>query len=145
MNSSILSGYRRTIISSSLLFFLINSSILSGQEQTKAKNIFSLSLEELMNVEIITASTEKKSKRNFENSCKFRNYFNNYPDIKINILVEAVDRTEIARGPMSVIYGSGIFMSAINIITNNADNTYNDNSIISLLTGSMNIRNLSLA
>lgn len=41
-----------------------------------------------------------------------------YPDSKINVPVEAIDRIEVIRGPMSVIYGSGAFMGAINIITN---------------------------
>lgn len=42
-----------------------------------------------------------------------------YPDSKINVPVEAIDRVEVVRGPMSVIYGSGAFLGAINIITNN--------------------------
>lgn len=41
-----------------------------------------------------------------------------YPLSKIPIPVEAIDRIEIVRGPMSVIYGSGAFFGAINIITN---------------------------
>jgi len=41
-----------------------------------------------------------------------------YPFSKIPIPVEAIDRIEIVRGPMSVIYGSGAFFGAINIITN---------------------------
>ncbi len=39
----------------------------------------------------------------------------------VNVPVEAVDRIEVVRGPMSVIYGSGAFYGAINIITNEAD------------------------
>jgi len=34
------------------------------------------------------------------------------------IPVEAIDRVEVVRGPMSVIYGSGAFFGAVNIITN---------------------------
>ncbi|MFH1700656.1 MAG: TonB-dependent receptor plug domain-containing protein [Candidatus Zixiibacteriota bacterium] len=41
-----------------------------------------------------------------------------YPFNKINVPVEAIDRIEVVRGPMSVIYGSGAFFGAINIITN---------------------------
>lgn len=36
----------------------------------------------------------------------------------MNIPVEAIDRIEVVRGPMSVIYGSGAFFGAINIFTN---------------------------
>lgn len=36
--------------------------------------------------------------------------------------VEAIDRIEVIRGPMSVIYGPGAFFGAINIITNEAKN-----------------------
>jgi outer membrane receptor for ferrienterochelin and colicins len=38
----------------------------------------------------------------------------------IQIPPEAIDRIEIIRGPMSVIYGAGAFFGAINIITNDA-------------------------
>ena len=41
-----------------------------------------------------------------------------YPDTKITMPVEAIDRIEVIRGPMSVIYGNGAFFGAINIITN---------------------------
>ena len=32
--------------------------------------------------------------------------------------MEAIDRIEVIRGPMSVIYGQGAFLGAFNIITN---------------------------
>ncbi|MCP4216062.1 MAG: TonB-dependent receptor plug domain-containing protein [bacterium] len=35
-----------------------------------------------------------------------------------NLPVEAIDRIEVVRGPMSVMYGSGAFFGAINIFTN---------------------------
>ncbi|MFH1075882.1 MAG: TonB-dependent receptor [Pseudomonadota bacterium] len=35
-----------------------------------------------------------------------------------NVPVDAIDRIEVIRGPMSVMYGSGAFYGAINIITN---------------------------
>ncbi|TNF38949.1 MAG: hypothetical protein EP315_00505, partial [Gammaproteobacteria bacterium] len=41
-----------------------------------------------------------------------------YPMEKINVPVQAIDRIEVIRGPMSVIYGSSAFLGAINIITN---------------------------
>ena len=48
--------------------------------------------------------------------------YGDYPDSKINVPVEAIDRIEIIRGPMSVMYGSGAFMGAVNIITNEISN-----------------------
>lgn len=40
---------------------------------------------------------------------------------KITIPVEAIDRIEVVRGPMSVMYGSGAFLGAVNIITDDVD------------------------
>ncbi len=37
---------------------------------------------------------------------------------EIMVPVRAVDRIEVVRGPMSVIYGSGAFLGSINIVTN---------------------------
>lgn len=48
-----------------------------------------------------------------------------------NIPVEAIDRIEVVRGPMSVLYGQGAFFGAINIITNSPE----DNT--SLVAGSL--------
>ncbi|MCB4756613.1 MAG: TonB-dependent receptor plug domain-containing protein [Elusimicrobia bacterium] len=45
-------------------------------------------------------------------------YYESYPLSKIAVPVEAIDRIEVIRGPMSVIYGNGAFFGAINIITN---------------------------
>lgn len=47
------------------------------------------------------------------------------------IPVEAIDRIEVVRGPMSVLYGQGAFFGAINIITNSPE----DNT--SLVAGSL--------
>ncbi len=52
----------------------------------------------------------------------------------INIPVEAIDRVEVVRGPMSVIYGNGAFFGAINIITNEISKDKNGN-IVSALVG----------
>ncbi len=49
-----------------------------------------------------------------------------YPDTKITVPIEAIDRIEVIRGPMSVIYGNGAFFGAINIITNK---NYNSNKL----------------
>ena len=43
---------------------------------------------------------------------------NDFPLNKINVPVEAIDKIEIVRGPMSVIYGAGAFFGVINILTN---------------------------
>ncbi len=44
-------------------------------------------------------------------------WYNSFPLTKINVPVEAIDRIEIIRGPMSVIYGNSAFLGAINIVT----------------------------
>jgi outer membrane receptor for ferrienterochelin and colicins len=44
-------------------------------------------------------------------------FFGSHPLTKASIPVESIERIEIIRGPMSVIYGSGAFFGAINIIT----------------------------
>ena len=48
------------------------------------------------------------------------------------IPVEAIDRIEVVRGPMSVIYGSGAFFGAINIFTDQAS----ENNLVSLVSAS---------
>jgi outer membrane receptor protein involved in Fe transport len=50
----------------------------------------------------------------------------------INIPVEAIDRIEVIRGPMSVMYGTGAFFGAINIKTN----IVNELIPISIISGS---------
>lgn len=47
--------------------------------------------------------------------------FSVYDLKQINLPVEAIDRVEVVRGPMSVIYGSGAFFGVINIKTNIVD------------------------
>lgn len=51
---------------------------------------------------------------------QYEDYWGFYPFSRLNIPVEAIDRIEYIRGPLSVIYGSGAFFGAINIITNEA-------------------------
>ncbi|MBN1991015.1 MAG: TonB-dependent receptor [Bacteroidales bacterium] len=50
-------------------------------------------------------------------------WYNSFPLTKINVPVEAIDRIEVIRGPMSVVYGSNAFLGAINIITNQDSNS----------------------
>ncbi|MBI9071313.1 MAG: TonB-dependent receptor [Melioribacteraceae bacterium] len=47
--------------------------------------------------------------------------YSDYPDVKINVPIESIERVEVIKGPMSVIYGSGAFFGAINIITHNPE------------------------
>lgn len=56
---------------------------------------------------------------------------------RISVPVEAIDRIEVVRGPMSVLYGSGAFFGAINIITNDTD-VY-DKDLVSLSVGNYGI------
>ena len=49
---------------------------------------------------------------------QINDYESNYPLTISDIPVEAIDRIEVIRGPMSVIYGSGAFFGVINIVTN---------------------------
>jgi outer membrane receptor for ferrienterochelin and colicins len=52
---------------------------------------------------------------------------------KIAVPVESIDRIEVVRGPMSVIYGAGAMFGVINIITNQPD----DSGSASVSYGSM--------
>jgi outer membrane receptor protein involved in Fe transport len=60
-----------------------------------------------------------------------------------NMPVEAIDRIEIVRGPMSVIYGSGAFFGAINIITNESWQGEGQN-IIAASAGSLGTTRLAI-
>jgi outer membrane receptor for ferrienterochelin and colicin len=44
----------------------------------------------------------------------------NYPFPKITVPVEAIERIEVIRGPMSVIYGNGAFYGVINVFTDDS-------------------------
>ena len=61
---------------------------------------------------------------------------NDFPLNKINVPVEAIDKIELVRGPMSVIYGAGASFGVINIITNQADP--NSDGMVSTSFGSQN-------
>ncbi len=54
----------------------------------------------------------------------------------INVPIEAVSRIEVVRGPLSVIYGSGAFFGAINVITNIAPEDKELSGIVSGTYGS---------
>ena len=51
----------------------------------------------------------------------------------MNLPVEAIDRIEVVRGPMSVIYGSGAFYGAINVITDEVP----DGGAVSVVAGGL--------
>lgn len=60
--------------------------------------------------------------------------YNEYLLTKVAVPVDAIDRIEVVRGPLSVMYGSGAFFGVINIITN--DFEAGSNSSASFETGS---------
>jgi len=60
---------------------------------------------------------------------------------RVAVPVEAIDRIEIVRGPMSVIYGSGAFFGVINIITNQVKPN-EATSLVSMSVGSVDSRKL---
>jgi len=62
-----------------------------------------------------------------------------HPLDKINVPVEAIDRIEIIRGPMAVMYGNGASFGVINIITNEISDDENQN-LATLTYGSQNTR-----
>jgi outer membrane receptor for ferrienterochelin and colicins len=55
--------------------------------------------------------------------------------------VESIDRVEVIRGPMSVIYGSGAFFGVINVVTNE---TSKGTSVMSVSTGSNNSHSVAV-
>jgi outer membrane receptor protein involved in Fe transport len=61
--------------------------------------------------------------------------FNSFSFHQTPIPVEAIERIEVVRGPMSVIYGSNAFFGAINIITNYEEAEDNMLSDISISKG----------
>lgn len=60
---------------------------------------------------------------------QYQDIYGHYPLNKVAVPPEAIDRIEVVRGPMSVVYGSGAFFGAINIITNETKNSPNVASI----------------
>lgn len=68
--------------------------------------------------------------------------YSDYPDVKINVPVESIERIEVIRGPMSVIYGSGAFFGAINIITNKSS-TGTPTSLVSVSYGNYGRKKLN--
>ncbi len=67
---------------------------------------------------------------------QFAEFQADYEIEQFNIPVESIDRIEVIRGPMSVMYGSGAFFGAINIITNEAAKN-NNTSLLSTSVGNV--------
>ncbi|MDX2463088.1 MAG: TonB-dependent receptor [Porticoccus sp.] len=63
------------------------------------------------------------------------NFDRSHPMDKINVPVEAIDRIEIIRGPMAVLYGNGASFGVINIVTNEVSDS-NTQSLASFSYGS---------
>jgi len=55
--------------------------------------------------------------------------YGDYPDVKINVPIESIERIEVIKGPMSIIYGTGAFFGAINIITTQKEENASENTI----------------
>lgn len=70
----------------------------------------------------------------------------NYPLALCTVPIEAIDRIDIIRGPMSVMYGCGAFFGVINIITDATvfDRTLDAVSVVSGSLGTEKTRKLSL-
>ena len=68
---------------------------------------------------------------------QLEDYALGYSTDRINVPIQAIDRIEIIRGPMAIIYGSTAFMGVINILTNE-DDKVKKNSQASLSYGSLN-------
>ena len=49
-----------------------------------------------------------------------------YPLARLEVPIESIERIEVIRGPMSVIYGSGAFLGSINIITDVMESEKNE-------------------
>jgi len=181
-----------------IIFLLSQSMLLYSQEENKEQldELFTMSIEELMNVKIVTAgktlqkisdipasavivTNDEIEKHGYQtldeilqnipgffgindygeggilfgvrgfwsgvpndniiilinNVPQTKNVFSNHPLSEIPVPVEAIEKIEVVRGPMSVIYGSGAFFGAINIITNNRNDSADEN-IISASFGS---------
>lgn len=171
----------KTLIAYVALLFLLNSATVGRAQNNEAlDSLYSLSLEDLLNIQVTTASkkaerisdipasivlitredieaagyqnieeifanvtgmyqvndylwfgTDNFGVRGFYTNGTFSNiiilvngisqmeeWYNSFPTTKINVPVEAIDRIEVVRGPLSVIYGNSAFFGAINIITN---------------------------
>lgn len=195
-------NYFKSLFFTLLLLLVGGHGVLYAQDERASSELFEMSLEDLLNIEVSTAGKKAQSiseipasiiiitrqdietygyhniddllenipgfyslgnsqayggtnygVRGFASSGIFNNVmilvngvnqiddFNNtYSTDKINVPVEAIDRVEIIRGPMAVIYGSTAFMGVINIITNEKNEKEKSNRV-STSYGSLNTYN----
>ncbi|HPD67676.1 MAG TPA: TonB-dependent receptor [Ignavibacteriales bacterium] len=73
------------------------------------------------------------------------NHYNAFSFNALNIPVETIDRIEIVRGPMSIIYGSNSFFGVINIITNDIKYSPITNKSIKITAGYPKVNRLSVS
>lgn len=84
--------------------YMINDYLWFGTDNFGVRGFFSTGSFNAM-VVMVNGVTQKED------------WYNSFPLTKVNVPVEAIDRIEIIRGPMSVIYGNSAFLGAINIVT----------------------------
>lgn len=72
-----------------------------------------------------------------------KNVTSGHPIENIPVNVEAIERIEVVRGPLSVAYGDGAFFGAINIITQESADAYVKNQI-SVNYGSFDTKKIAL-
>jgi outer membrane receptor protein involved in Fe transport len=70
--------------------------------------------------------------------------FNSFSFAQAPVPVESIDRIEVIRGPMSIIYGSNAFVGAINIITNELSQTDPFNTIVTAAYGSQHLQRATI-
>lgn len=68
---------------------------------------------------------------------QMQDFSNSYSTDRITVPIQSIDRVEVVRGPMAVVYGSSAFMGVINIITNDVPDE-GTTSMVSLTRGSLN-------
>lgn len=69
---------------------------------------------------------------------QMEDFSNGFSTDKITVPISAIDRVEIVRGPMAVVYGSNAFMGVINIITNEtSENEEIKNSRLEIAGGTL--------
>jgi len=84
--------------------YMINDYLWFGTDNFGVRGFFSTGSFNTM-VILVNGVTQKED------------WYNSFPLTKINVPVEAIDRIEVIRGPMSVVYGNSAFLGAINIVT----------------------------
>ncbi len=74
---------------------------------------------------------------------QMEDFSNSFSTDKINIPIQAIDRVEVIRGPMAIVYGSNAFMGSINIITNDIRSSSDTTHVIASSSyGSLNTKRL---